>query len=229
MWDPVWESVFRSQTWGQYPGEEQIRFVARNFYRVPDRSAIRILEVGCGPGANIWYLAREGFSFTGIDGSETAIAQARERLDREFPGWQMRGELHVGDIESLPYPDASFDAVMDIEALSCNDFATSIRIYDEMARIVKPGGKLYSRTFTPNTWGADTGEQAGVNCRYPAVGPLMGKGFIRFTALEDIPDLIRGFTIQSVERISWTAEARQREVSEWIILGEKPGMPHSPS
>ncbi|MBM3273018.1 class I SAM-dependent methyltransferase [Candidatus Kaiserbacteria bacterium] len=140
MWDPVWESVFRNQVWGQYPGEEQIRFIARNFYRVPDRSSIRILEVGCGPGANIWYLAREGFSFVGIDGSETAIAQTRERLDREFPDWQKRGELRVGDIESLPYSDATFDAVMDVEAVYCNDFATSIRIYDEMARVVKPGG-----------------------------------------------------------------------------------------
>jgi hypothetical protein len=32
-WDPVWEDIDRSRPWGQYPGEDVIRFVAGNFYR----------------------------------------------------------------------------------------------------------------------------------------------------------------------------------------------------
>ena len=99
-WDPVWENVFRSQAWGKYPGEDLIRFVARNFYGVPDRSAIRLLEVGCGPGANLWFMAREGFTVYGIDGSQTAIDQARARLDAECPGW--KGQLWCGDMGKIP-------------------------------------------------------------------------------------------------------------------------------
>jgi len=38
-WDPIWERVFSSQAWGKYPGEDLIRFVARNFYAAPDRAA----------------------------------------------------------------------------------------------------------------------------------------------------------------------------------------------
>src|SRR5438105_645758 len=90
-WDPVWEDIFKSQPWGRYPGEDLIRFVARNFYKAPSRSSVRILEVGCGPGANLWYMAREGFSVFGIDGAPTALELARLRLDREVPGWS--GEL----------------------------------------------------------------------------------------------------------------------------------------
>jgi len=60
--DPVWEEVFRAQEWGKYPPEHVIRAVARNFYKAPDRKAVKILDIGSGPGANTWYVAREGFS-----------------------------------------------------------------------------------------------------------------------------------------------------------------------
>lgn len=220
-WDPVWEEVFRNQAWGKYPGEDLIRFVARNFYRVDDRSKVRILEVGCGPGANLWYLAREGFGFCGIDGSATAIEQAVARLDEECPGWRTYGELHVGDIGQLPFADKQFDAVIDNEAISCNSYESSQLIYAEMARVCRKGGKLFSRTFANGSWGDGTGEKVGHHAWRCGEGPLVGKGMVRFTTLDEIPALVAGFKIQSVERLAWTAEARTREIAEWIILGEK--------
>ncbi|HVE14009.1 MAG TPA: class I SAM-dependent methyltransferase, partial [Elusimicrobiota bacterium] len=82
-WDPAWDDVFRAQPWGKYPPEEVVRFVARNFYKAPDRGAVRLLEIGCGPGANLWYAAREGFAVFGIDGSEPALEAARRRFAAE--------------------------------------------------------------------------------------------------------------------------------------------------
>jgi len=227
MWDPVWEDVFRKQAWGKYPGEELIRFVARNFYGAADRATVRLLEVGCGPGANIWYLAREGFSFAGIDGSAAAIAQAGQRLDVECPAWRLCGELHVGDISRLPFADDTFDAVIDNEAVYCNPWDVSLQIYGEMARVTKPGGKLYSRTFASGTWGESTGEAAGHRAWRCAEGPLAGKGFARFTALEEIPELVRGFEVRNVELVNWSLDGRRHEVREWIILGEKLVPPRS--
>src|ERR1019366_523612 len=81
-WDPVWEQIFSTREWGKYPPEHVVRFVAGNFYRVPDRKEMCLLEVGCGPGANVWFMAREGFTVSRIDGSATAIKQARERHQR---------------------------------------------------------------------------------------------------------------------------------------------------
>ena len=68
-WDPIWEEVHRSCEWGQYPPEELIRFVARKFAKADDRGKVQLLELGCAVGANIWFLAREGYSAWGIEGS----------------------------------------------------------------------------------------------------------------------------------------------------------------
>ena len=95
VWDPVWEEVFKKQSWGKYPTVDVIRFIARNFYHADNRKNIKLLELGCGPGANLWFMSREGFTIYGIDASTTAIAQAEERLNSECPGWQvsLRSEI----------------------------------------------------------------------------------------------------------------------------------------
>jgi len=53
-WDTTWERVFQKQEWGKYPCEELIRFIAKNFYNVADRSKIKILEIGFGSGGGIY-------------------------------------------------------------------------------------------------------------------------------------------------------------------------------
>ena len=85
MWDKGWDKIFSTQEWGKYPGEELIRFIARNFYAAPNRKDIRILEVGCGTGANLWFLAKEGFNAFGIDGSQiTKIYHLFRNLEYDF-------------------------------------------------------------------------------------------------------------------------------------------------
>jgi len=218
-WDPVWEEVFTQQAWGMYPGEDLIRFIARNFYQVQSRRDVKVLEVGCGPGANLWFMAREGFTVYGIDGSKTAIEQARARLDSECAGWT--GELLVGDISKLPFLEETFDAVIDNEALSCNSFDNSVLIYAEMARVTKKNGKFFSRTFAKGSWGDETGEKVGHDTYIVGEGPLLGKGYARFTHYDDIPKLINGFIIQEIQLLIREYLTENKEVKEWVIIGEK--------
>jgi len=221
MWDPVWEDVFINQSWGSYPGEDLIRFVARNFYRHEVRSNIHVLEIGCGPGANLWFLAREGFSFAGIDGSASAIELASKRLDNEIPDWRSRGSLHVGDVERLPFANSTFDAVIDNECIYCNSWESSVDIYNEMARVTKHGGKLFSRTFASGSWGDSTGTRLGENFWLCSEGPLCGKGPARFTKREDIRNLIQNFRIDTVEELQRTELHGVQRIIELLILGTK--------
>jgi len=61
--DPHWEQ----QIYGQgahlnlYPFDVVVTFVFRNAPRDRPRSEVRIVEIGCGAGNNLWFAAREGF------------------------------------------------------------------------------------------------------------------------------------------------------------------------
>ncbi|MDI4650370.1 class I SAM-dependent methyltransferase [Cohnella hashimotonis] len=218
-WDPVWEKVFSSQQWGKYPGEDLIRFVARNFYKAEDRSVIRILEIGCGPGANLWYMAREGFKVYGIDGSSSAVTQAQQYLNASVPGWE--GEVIKGDIINQPYQDGWFDAIIDNEAGSCNSYENALLIYKEAHRVLKPGGKIFIRTFAEGSWGEGTGERLAPDAWSCSQGPLAGKGYSRFTKQSQIPELLAGFEIESIEKLDRTMDDMKQVVSEWLVNGVK--------
>ena len=199
--------------------ESLIRFVARNFYSAEDRSAVRILEIGSGPGANLWYCAREGFSVWGIDGSPTAVKIARERLDRECPGWT--GDIRVEDIVQLPFPDDWFDAVIDIEALSCNSFNDTRKIVLESYRVLKKQGRFFSKTFATGCYGEKTGTHVGGNSWIPAVGPLSSIGLVRFTDFSEIEKLYSPFAIETLELEQRSIESRTYEIKEWVIEAVK--------
>jgi ubiquinone/menaquinone biosynthesis C-methylase UbiE len=61
------------------------------------------LDVGCGPGLAATIFARKTANVSGIDASAAFIEIARERL----PGRDFR----VGEMQTLPYADQSFDVV----------------------------------------------------------------------------------------------------------------------
>ncbi|NQX61918.1 class I SAM-dependent methyltransferase [Paenibacillus qinlingensis] len=218
-WDPIWEKIYSSQNWGKYPGEDLIRFIARNFYQVHNRQTVRVLELGCGPGANLWFIAREGFTVYGIDGSETAVELATKRLNNECHGWQ--GEVITSDFKKLPYPDNFFHAVIDNESVCCNSYEDSKEIYKEASRVLIGNGKIFSRTFATTCWGDGTGEKVGKNAYMVSEGPISGKGYARFTDYNEINDLFECFMINEVELISRQAHNRVDCVKEWVISGTK--------
>lgn len=223
-WDPIWERVFSSQSWGRYPGEDLIRFAARNFYAAPDRSRVRFLEVGFGTGTNLWFLAREGFSVCGIEGSKTAVEIARQRLDSECHGWNAaprESELMVGDMEALPWADASFNALVDSEAVYCNDFDASRRIYRELHRVARPGGKLFVRTFATGSWGDGAGKPIGRRQFVAESGPLAGKGPSRFTDESEIGELLGPWQVQDLNLITRSLDSQRNVIREWIVEAEK--------
>ncbi len=218
-WDNVWEEVFQKNAWGKYPDESFVRFVARNFYRVTPRLSVKILEVGCGPGANIWFMAREGFDAYGIDGSATAIAQAGQYLADE----ELKANLTVGDIIRLPYADQQFDAVADNACLCHNAAVHMPQILTEIHRVLKPGGLFYSRTFTDRIYMGERNSQVG-HLEYTNVsdGPFGGRGFIRLMAKKDIEAMYGSmFKIISIDRREYTQENERMNISEWIINAQK--------
>ncbi len=81
------------------------------------RANSRVLDVACGSGRHVRWLAAAGHVVTGIDRDATAIAQLRQALQTQ----PFRGatELMEADLESAPWPCAGrqFDAVVVVNYL----------------------------------------------------------------------------------------------------------------
>jgi len=217
-WDPVWESIFRNKEWGKYPPEHVVRFVARTFADAADRGKVRLLEIGCGPGANVWFIAREGFSVCGIDGSPTAVDRAKKRLASEG----LTADLRVGDFGQLPWPDSAFDGVIENVSLYCNPQAAIERALSEVHRVLRPGAPFLSSFFSDRTWGYGTGNMVEPDGFMDLrEGPLAGAGFCLFLNRDRVSELFRAFTDLAVERISRTLNGERHLVEQLVITCRK--------
>ena len=133
---PILFRVEQSHWW--HIGRRKIiaSFVADICRRVTDRRP-RILDVGCGTGANLLMLSNYGDT-EGVDVSEDALAFCRER------GLE---NVKLGAAEELPYDDDTFDLVTALDVVEhLDDDLAGLR---EMRRVLRPGGRvlLFVPTF----------------------------------------------------------------------------------
>ena len=115
------------------PNRFSIQLYQRTATQV-DLNGKRVLEVGCGHGGGASYLMRtlHPASYTGLDLNPAGIAFCRKR--HNLAGL----EFVQGDAENLPFPDQSFDAVINIE--SSHLYPRFPRFLAEVARVLSPGG-----------------------------------------------------------------------------------------
>ena len=95
----------------------------------------RVLEVGVGTGKNLPFY-RQNWQMTAMDLSPRMLEQAKRRAERE----QVAVDLRLGDVEALPFADASFDTVLATFVFcSVPEPVLGLR---EVARVLVPGGQL---------------------------------------------------------------------------------------
>jgi len=94
----------------------------------------RVLDAGCGVGQVTKMLRNWGCDAVGVDAAEKLIELARSA----YPGLVFT----VGDLRALPYPDASFDALVARYSIihTAPDEVPTIVV--ELARVLRPGGCL---------------------------------------------------------------------------------------
>ena len=123
---------------------------------VPIEPGDRGLEVGCGPGLLTRQLHERGVAMTGLDRSSAMVARARNNVPE--------CTFIEGDALALPLQDDAVDVA--IAASVVNVVPEPQKLVSEMARVVRPGGRLSVLFPTPRL--AD--DAAGLGKRRGLVG-----------------------------------------------------------
>ena len=139
-----WKQEYSQKNPVIYPYDSVVTFVFRNYPKNKARKDVKILEVGCGGGNNLWFAAREGFNVTGLDCSEQAITFAKERFQKEG----LKGDFRIGSFTDLPFMDEQFDLVIDRAAITCIGGKYSQIAIKEIKRVLTPQGFFFFNPYS---------------------------------------------------------------------------------
>lgn len=98
-----------------------------------------VLDIGCGPGRVLGFLARKGIRCIGLDRSRVSVGLAVERYG---------GPGVVADNLYLPFTDGTADAVISDGVIHHTDDPHAAFV--ENCRILKPGGRMYLAVYRPS-------------------------------------------------------------------------------
>lgn len=110
----------------------RVRLLEAIVREVPTAPGGLALELGCGPGTHVRFLAERGQTAVGLDYSLPTLRRA-VHADPDGKGHYVAGEGY-----RLPFAPAAFDLVLCLGVLQA--VGTPERVLDEIARVVRPGG-----------------------------------------------------------------------------------------
>ena len=186
-----WESLYSAQRHNSvWPWSDLVSLFSR--YYVSGHDGGRLLEVGCGAGANIPFFQSVGVDYWGVDGSESVV----ERLRAAFPSFS--DQLAVCDFTcEIPF-SGSFDVVVDRGSFTHNatgDIESGIELVHD---IMTDGGYFIGVDWFSDqhleaqngTVTVDKFTRSGFE-----TGTLAGVGFAHFATKERLIELFGGFEI----------------------------------
>ncbi|MBU0496501.1 MAG: class I SAM-dependent methyltransferase [Candidatus Thermoplasmatota archaeon] len=188
----------------RYPNESIIRFLATHFFHLnaEQRKRVKILEVGCGSGANLWMVGKEGFSAYGIDIASTGLELCREMMKK----WGVNADVRLGNMKKIDFDDNYFDLIFDIVSMQHMDLEDHLKSYVEIFRCLKKDGLFFQwhlgdRSISFVESGGNLVDKLTVDNIYNDSVPLSNNGLVCFLSPAEARNLlsIAGFSNIDVE------------------------------
>lgn len=147
----------RAQDWSAHVEQVGLPLFGATLDAARVTAGTRLLDAGCGAGLLALLASFRGAVVTALDASPSLLAIARQRLPA--------AEVREGDLEALPFADASFDAVVAVNSVFfAADMAAAMR---ELVRVARRGGRVVITAWGPPE------KCEFLSAVMPALGPLM--------------------------------------------------------
>lgn len=175
----------------------------------------KILDLGAGQGQDSRYFASRGYEVVSTDLEQSALDMSREKLTQD-----LAAKIHLQKLdlrEAFPFQDRSFAVVFAHMSLHYFDELTTQQIFDEIYRVLKPGGLVACLV------NAQTDPEYGQ-------GKPLGKDYYRvddankrFFTIETLGEFTKDFKTLVLDNQGETYKDRAKGVHNLIrFIGAKP-------
>lgn len=131
----VWERVMDIQEYQRREPEPQLALLVK-----PTAERLRkALDIGCGWGRHLVWLAEQGWRVTGLDWAQTAVNHARKALEER----RLEGSVIKGDYHRIPFRDGEFQLIVATDVLHHGRLADFKRALGEVKRVLRLGGQAF--------------------------------------------------------------------------------------
>jgi ubiquinone/menaquinone biosynthesis C-methylase UbiE len=141
-----WEQSFDEQVIRQAYNTAPVEAIIRNAsYYLRDRfsneqlTKLNFLEMGCGTGPNLKWLAQKGINISGVDTSPIALALCRKNLEQSGLSEKI-DKLVESSVVDIPFEDESIDGIFESCVFQHLKKEERHKAFSEVKRVLKPGG-----------------------------------------------------------------------------------------
>ena len=191
-----WNSVYRYLPYSENVPHREV-VLLEDLFRA--NSLRRILDLGCGDGRHLVFLAQQGYAIYGLDIALWGVRRAREWLTRE----RLHAGVVCGDMVALPWPNRSLDAVFSIQVIYHAKLASIRRTLDEVHRILCDHGLFFATVLKYPPVGREMKEFEEIEPRTYLRMEGFEKGLAHhFFTQGELEDVLHGFDLLRLQESS---------------------------
>ncbi len=215
-WEAIYEASQHDSIW---PWSDLVSLVMRHAH--PRDGFTRILEIGCGAGANIPLFLSLKADYWAVEGSESVVA----RLQRRYPA--LAHSISAGDFTLALPGEGPFDAIVDRSSLTHNSTDAIRRGLGLIFDRLRPGGRYIGIDWFSS---AHEASQSGTRVddhtrRDLPIRQFAGVGAVHFSDEAHLRSLIEeaGFRIELLEHKQRDAVLPEpQRTANWHVMAVRP-------